>query len=237
MSEALTLLTRDDSKLSVAFTPDAQEMKDGALAISGLVARVSNADENAQAVAAQTALKRVLKLVEDSRKAVKEPVLDYGRKIDGAAKDFITELKVEEIRLARLVGDFQQLELAKARAAEAARLKDLAEIERRKQEELSKANSHEELDEIHARANEEAAAVKPVQIARATGQVVKDEWEFQVTNEWALAMQYPNCVTLLPKRTEIKQLLESGIVPNGVTAKKVVKSGVRLTKEPEAIAA
>lgn len=235
MSDALII--RDDARLSVAIADSAEHAKAAALEGAALIGRVTNATEQDGAVEAQKSLARLLKLVEDARKAVKDPVLAFGRKIDDTARQFVLEIKEEELRIAKLVGDFQQLQIAKARAAEALRLKELQEIERRKQEELAKANSHEELDAIHARANEEAAAVPVQQFAKSAGQVVKEDWEFTVHDVWALARVHPHCVTIEPRRSEIKQLLNAGVMPAGVAAKKVVVSNVRLSREREAITA
>ena len=231
------LIARDDSRLAVMLTNEADELKAAALECAGLIGRVSNAAEQELAVAAQKELHRVLSLTEAARKAVKEPVLDYGRKIDDTAKKFIAELKEEEIRIARLVGNFQTLELAKARAAEAARLKELADVERRRQEELSRATSHDEYDAIQERANEEAASVPVVTHVKVAGQVVKEDWEIDVSDIWALARAHPMCVKIEPRRSEIKQLLDAGITPAGVKARKVVVSGVRLGRELAAIEA
>lgn len=229
------LMVRDDAHLSVKFTEEAELLKSSALETAALIGRVSNSDENAAAANAQTEIKRVLKLTEDSRKAHKSPVLDYGSRIDAAAKRFIAELKEEEMRIATLVGNFQQLELAKARAAEAARLKEIAEIERKKQEELAAAKSLEEMEKIQERSNQEAAALPVVKIAKAAGQVVREEWDIQIVDAWALARAHPACVTITPRLSDIKAILDAGITPAGVYAKKVVKSGVRLGREPAVI--
>jgi hypothetical protein len=76
---------RDDAKLTVSFTPEAVALKDTALELSGVIGKVTNADENAAAVAAQVEIQKVRSLAEKARKAAKEPVLEYGKRIDAAA--------------------------------------------------------------------------------------------------------------------------------------------------------
>jgi hypothetical protein len=236
MSEQ-SLITRNDGAFTVAFTPEAEASKLTALESAALIGRVTDATENENAVAAQKEVARVLKSVEDARVAAKKPVLDFGRTIDDAARKFIADLRAEEMRLARLVGDFQQLEMAKTRAAEALRIAELNVIERRTQEELQKAKSHDEIDSIQARASQEAAALPIIQPVKAQGQFVREDWNIIVTDVWALARAHPMCVTVEPRKSEIRQLLDAGITPAGVKAEKVTKSSVRLGREMKAIEA
>lgn len=231
------LIERDDSRFIVRFLPEADAMKTSALELAALIGKVKDAYDQEAAVNAQKEIKRVLKLAEDSRKAIKEPVLDYGRRIDDTAKAFIAELRTEEMRIAKLIGDFQALELAKQRAAEAAQRRELEEIERRKQAELSKAESHEQLETIQARYSEEAAAVPSRTPVKAASQIVKEEWEIEITDAWLLARAHPACVDIQPRIREIKALLDAGVKVAGICAKKVVKSTVRLGRESALIEA
>lgn len=135
MSEQ-SLIVRDDAKLAVSFSREAIILKDRALEIGALIGRVTNAMEQNAAVEAQTELQKIIGQAEKARKAVKAPVIEYGRSIDAAAEGFTAELKAEMLRISKLVSDFQQLELAKARAAEEARRLEAEKIERERQAEL-----------------------------------------------------------------------------------------------------
>lgn len=280
-----SVIVRSDSALSVAISGDAVALKTSALETAALVGRVTTPDEQKTAVAAQIELRRVLKLCEDSRKEVKEPVLDYGRKIDTIAKQFAEELREEELRIVQLVADFQALEQAKVRAAEAAKRLEEERLERERQAELQRirdeeaakqrkldeeaariareaaaaksakakaeaevqrlelerqrslaaAESHAQLDAANERHCEQVAALPTVTAARAEGQIVKFDWEIVCNDLWALARSHPLCVKLEPRLNEIKALLDAGVKVNGVTAKKVPKSSVRLTPQLKAI--
>lgn len=237
MSEQ-ALIQRNDAALSVTYTAQALALKETALALSGVVGKVTNADENQAAVAAQTELYKVKTLAEKARKAAKEPVLEYGKRIDTAAKEFVAELDEEMLRISKLIGDFQTLEQAKARAADQLRMQELAKIEREKAEALAKVTSHEQADAIHAHFNEQAqqsAIVAPVVPIRAEGQVVKTDWQITVTNPYDLAKYHPACVKIEPRLSEIKMLLNEGITVKGITAEKITKASVRLTSERKAI--
>ena len=122
MNNTETLIVRDDARLSITFTEQAVALREAALEKAALVGKVSNADEQQAAVDAQVEIARVLKLVETARKTTKAPVLDFGAQIDRAAREFVeADLKPEANRLAQLIGDFQAVEAARVRAAEAAK--------------------------------------------------------------------------------------------------------------------
>lgn len=259
----------------ITFTQAALEAKEKALESSALVARVSNAAENDSAVIAQKELARVIREVERARKEVKDPVIDIGRRIDDAAKAFVVELKGEELRIAKLVGDFQALEEAKRKAAEeAARLEreriererweaerkaaeaariEAARIEQERQKALAEAKSHAELEkaqqeaaeaqkrlseqqarlaeEAEARAKAQAAAIVAPTPVRAEGQTVRTEWDFEVTDIWALARAHPACVSIEARRSEVKAMLAAGVKVAGVRAWQQTKASVRTGRE------
>lgn len=230
-----TLLTRDDSTLGVCTTSSALAMREAAMEQAALIGRVSNGAEQEQAVAAQRELRNVIKLAEDSRKKIKEPVLEYGRKIDNVAREFRADLETEELRLAQLIGDFQTLELQRIRAEEAARNTELDRLERDRQAALSQVTTHAEADRI----NEQFCAVTkdlptPTPV-RAEGQLIRQEWKIEVTDIWSLARAHPLCVRIEPRLSEIKQLLDAGATVTGVRAEKVVMAGVRVQKPTSAL--
>lgn len=227
------LIVRDDSKHEAAWTEAANKLKQEALEAAALIGKVSNADEQALAVIAQRALTEILNTAEKARKACKEPVLGFGKRIDDTAKTFVSELMEEQTRIAALIGSFQQLELAKARASQAAENKRLTDLERERQKEASQAQSHEELESVHAkfdtRARDESVTVAP---ARVAGQMVKEDWDFEVLDElalvrWAIATGNTGCIKIEAKRTEIKACLKTGIKIPGVKAWPIVSATVR----------
>lgn len=136
MTEALIRL--DWQARLAAMTEAAIALKNHALEVAALIGKVNNATTQEAAVQAQREIAEILTQAEKARKAAKEPALAFGRHIDESARAFVQELKDEQLRLAKLVGDFQQLEQAKARAAEQARLAEERQIqEERRQAELA----------------------------------------------------------------------------------------------------
>lgn len=228
------LITRSDA--SVSFVPQAETMKTAALERSAIVNRVRNSLENEAAVEAQKEIKRVLDLAEASRVALKAPVLEIERKIDSVAKEFAAPLKEEQLRLGKLLGDFQALEAARIKSEEAARIEEINDLERQRQEDLSMATSFDERDAIQHRYNEAALAVPMPKAVRAEGQVVKDDFEIVVEDHSLLArLHYPEMCSVTPKLGAIKEALRRGEKVYGIKATLIQKAGVRVGKEKAAI--
>ncbi len=249
---AAALIVRNDADLAVSFTPQALELRDDAIERAGLIAKVNSPVSQEQAVEAQKDLRRVLNLVESARKAVKEPVLEMGRKIDAAAKQFVADLAKEEIRIARLVGDYQAEQLAIARAAERKRQEELARIEAERQEAVRKAQeeatraaaqakTEEERKAIEAAAQREAqrqaelaaqqleALGAPPAPPKAEGQSVRPVYRWEVTDIWKLARMHPGLVRIEPNRQEINDVIASGTRQiDGLRIWEEVKSSVRV---------
>jgi hypothetical protein len=232
------LMVLDNSALSVSVTPKAEELKLKALEQSSPVERVDNATQQEIAVAAQLALDNVMRATEKARKSIKAPVIELGRKIDSQAEAFIKELQDERYRVTKLLADFQALELARVRAAEAATRLEAESLERKRQEELATATDLDHIDAIQERFNAQSAelASKPIPVAaKAEGQVVRNDWDVVVTDPYKLARYHPQCVTITAKVGEIKQLLQQGITVNGVTAIPIIKSGTRAASSQKLI--
>ena len=97
---------------------EAEQMKIEALMSSKGIDSVDDGFEATIAAEAQSALRHLIKGIEESRKLAKAPVLEIGRQIDSVAKDYIEDVKAEESRIARLLGAFQIVERDKKIAAE-----------------------------------------------------------------------------------------------------------------------
>lgn len=157
-----SLMVRTD--LTVSLLPVAQQFKDEALELAALIGTVKSAATQESAVEALSKIKGVLKLVEESRKEIKAPVLALAADIDSTARNFIVALKSEELRISTLVGNFQQEQLAIARRQEEARQAEIRRIEderlagERKAREQAEANERErQRKEAELKKAEEAA--------------------------------------------------------------------------------
>ena len=223
------LILRDDRARDCSMTMRANAIKESLLEASALIGRVSSEDEQAAAVEIQRSIATVEKEIETARKECKQPVLDFGRRIDAAAETYLADIKAEKLRIARLVGNYQTELLAKQRAEESRQRAELAELDRKRQEELAKAQTHDQRDVINSRMDEEVkAAAPPIVQQRAEGQIVREEWRVQITNEFLLLRARPELVRKVEfDMVALKALLSAGERLPGVVAEKEVVSTVR----------
>lgn len=260
MTNGLILFKRDT--LEFSFNDHAKELKELALSGAALVGRVTNAQENKTAVEAQKELRRVISMFEKERKTAKEPLLEAGRALDRAVAGEQEDLDREEGRLSQLVAEFQLAEQRRVNEERRKQQDELDRIERERQAELKRiadeqaakeAEARKITDEAARKAREaqlkaeaeaaklrvdEAAAAKsyvesrPIETTRTDGQVVKTDWNIQVTNPYELAKYHPDCVKIEPLLTPIKAALNEGRTIRGITAEKILKAGVRINSRP-----
>jgi len=167
-----TLQLTGISSAVVTASQDAVDARDSALADASLITRVTSPASLASAVETQRDLKRIAKSAEDSRVAIKAPVLEITRKIDAAAAEFSEPLKaeiarintlltgyqVEQERIAREEAQKRDAELARQRAEEAKRAAEAARLEREAREKQEAAErAAREATNAEARAAAEKA--------------------------------------------------------------------------------
>lgn len=160
ITRTTALILRDDDKLSVAFTPLNIQLKEKALESSALVARVSDATENAAAVAAQATLREWLSQHEKAEEAIKKPLNTYKTNVIRICREDRKEVEDEYFRLTRLVGDFQTLEQAKVRAAESARRMEQETLERELEAERQRILQAEQAEHQRLAAEQREAATR-----------------------------------------------------------------------------
>tara|TARA_R110000782_G_scaffold52263_4_gene112134 strand:+ start:13507 stop:14241 length:735 start_codon:yes stop_codon:yes gene_type:complete len=240
------MMVRNDSKLQIEFTTTALERREELIAEVSLFNKVDSAIENEIAVQHMQALKVLGDECEKERKIVKDPITKYGKAIDAKSNWYKEEPREQYRRLGKLCADFQALEAAKVKAAEAARRVELEAEERARQEALAKVESIDEQNEVNEQYNEAqrersqaalASNETPIAPSRAKGQVVKVDWRIEVTNADQLARAHPNCVKITPILPEIKMLLNEGFSIMGIRAEKVTTVGVRAQRQSKAIEA
>jgi hypothetical protein len=224
------LIVRNDTELKVSFSPEALVLKESALAAGALIGRVTTLGEQECAVNALREITTVVRSVEKARKEIKQPILDYGRAIDDAARKFIDEVDKEEGRISNLISEFQLAERRRLAAELALQQKELQRIEQERAAALVKAKNVEEQTQImEAFSRKAALESQPIVSTKAEGQVAKKDWEIQITNPYDLAKYHPQCVTITAKLGEIKALLTEGVPVHGITAKEVIRSSVRMS--------
>lgn len=213
-------------------TPDAFTLKKDAIEASKKIKRVTTEEEQQVAVVAMRALKGIRTGMETTRKAVKAPVIELGKKIDTVAADFMQEPDKEEARLQGLINHYQKQVLAEQRKEqerlehEAQVARDLEEAARKKREEADAAINEEDRNKAAAEAKElenksfeatmasELNAGQPIVTTKLKGLVVKVRLNFEIEDAHVFMQGYPEfwtwhaeTETLKLKRREILEEL------------------------------
>lgn len=187
------LIVLDNSALSSCAGNQALLLKEEALTAAAVIGRVSTAEENIAAAAAQSKLADFRRQIEKARVAAKAPFLELGKKIDDTAKSLVSDINDEELRISKLCGDFHQLQEAKRIAAEkVARLEAEAIEQRRIAEErriLREAAEKEAVARAEAKAlqvaqdAERAAAERKIREAKDAESRARAEREAAIQKE------------------------------------------------------
>lgn len=142
------ILAGEGYNLTIA--PEAEAQKAQLLKYAALIVEVRDNTASNAAVEQIKRLGDMRRIVEKSRKLVKEPVLDVGKDIDEKAKAFSKEIEAEEKRLSDLVAKHAQ-------AVEAERQRVLREQEAKRREE---ERIQREAEAARLRAEQEAEAAR-----------------------------------------------------------------------------
>lgn len=202
----------------VAFRPEAFEAKKLALASARAVVTVTDAVSQEAAGKALQAVAALAKQIEAAHRAIKAPVLAFGKEIDSVAKAFSAELDAEKRRLSVLVGTYQEQERAKAakiaeaaRKAEEQRLAKLAAEQNARVAEEVKGRTGTLSADIEAMQGKAVADVVAIRQEAAAATVsapegvgVRKSWKFEVTDLAALFKARPDLCTVEPDNAAIR---------------------------------
>ena len=114
----------------ITLTPEAEKQKATIIQAARAVVAVTDTDSCDIAQSRLRSLASVRTAVESSRKQVKAPVIDLGKRIDGIAADFVADVVAEESRLSER--ERQRVERERHEAEMAAQ-REAARIERERQ--------------------------------------------------------------------------------------------------------
>lgn len=221
MKTAIEIHKIEDVKLSI--TEHAHLAKKDALEAAALIKTVSSDMTQQAAADANVSIKKVLKVVESSRKEIKAPVIAMGKEIDRMAEEFSEDLELESRRLERMIAPYEEGKRKAAAEAEAKRQAEIRKLEeenRKAQEEAARkireaqeaaAKSANEADKkradelaakMKAEADkkdaeyEEALRAKPIQATKTEGLVGKEVIKFEVLDIVALSRSHPHLVRM-----------------------------------------
>lgn len=223
--------------------------RNAALKEAGQIKAISTDEQFAEAGKSVVYLKGLAKSIEESRKAVKDPVLALCKRIDDAAKETTKPIEAEAMRLSALRGKYQ----ADKEEAERKRLAEIQRLEREKreaeekakreaEEALKKAESVEQAEEALQKADaaitETTKAVEakiqavaaPVPVSpKVAGLAIPKVWKFEVVDVEMLHKFNPQLVELTPRMAEIRKAINAGhtVIPGVKTWQEFQDRGTR----------
>ena len=124
------ITTQGVTGVTIAIEPEFYALRSSALAESETVQAVTSPLAQRFAVESLRSLRALAKQVEDSRQAVKAPVLDLGKRIDATAKAAVETLSAEIDRITGLLNAYESEQRRIDAEAEAKRLAEERERQR-----------------------------------------------------------------------------------------------------------
>jgi hypothetical protein len=207
MHDAAPLVLKDFQG-QIEITPDAWEVRRQALEAAKPVRQVTTADEQTVAVDALRQLKAIRTGMEATRKSVKAPVLELGKKIDATAAGFLEDVNKQEGRLQGMINHYQRKQLEHKREederlsneakhaveleTQAGELRHNAVFETDPQTRAEMLRRAEELDvqALDKKLTAEVLDVAPG-IDKPKGLVVRSRITFEVIDPIVFAQAYP----------------------------------------------
>lgn len=202
----MSLILTSGSKFEITLAPEAEILKLGALEAAKGITKVSDGFQQQIAVDARNAMKDILKKVESSKRAAKEPALTFGKQIDSMAKKFVAELEDGVERLDGLINPYQ-----------AEKMRIAQEAECRRQEEMKKIVATGDLDAIRN-------APKPIEAPKVEGQRVREFWTFEVLDLKELYAHDPSLVRMEANTSAINARISNGQQLPGLRVFKQIKT-------------
>ena len=192
--------------LVIQIATEAEEIKVEALITAKDVTSVDDGFEAQIAAQAQSTLRELIKNMEESRKLAKSPILEVGRNIDAISKDYIDDVKSEELRIAKLLGSFQKVERDKKMIAERECKIEEDQLLERAIEEALETGDPFKIDETAqvkiARLRQEASAKHDA----VAGVKVRTTIKFEIEDEVVLKFHHPELFS--PNESKIRAALK-----------------------------
>ena len=174
----------------IEITPEAEKQKATIIQAARAVVAVTDADSCDIAQSRLRSLASVRNAVESSRKQVKAPVIDLGKRIDGIAADFVADVVAEESRLSGLVTEYAREQQRIKREAELAAERERQRVERERHEAEMAAQREAARIERERQAAEKAAHEAEIaQLKAKAAQSEEGQRAARVAQEKALAAQ------------------------------------------------
>jgi len=217
MNSQMITLSGDGYKISPS--PEAEKLKKSLLKEGSSIKAVEDKGDEGLALAVCSNLASFRKQLEATRKAVKQPAIDLGKKIDSIAEAFGRDVETEEKRVRSLLGGYQmklaqeqQRILEEARRKQALADKALADAESARLAALKKQTvmAETKAEVLENKAVDARVAVMELEQKAADTRVAGGSmvWSFEIISLDELYNERPDLVKLEAKTREINEAMK-----------------------------
>ena len=214
------MIKLDGNGWSITATPEAEKLKKSLLREGSTIKKVEDKGDEGIAIAACSNLASFRKQLEATRKAVKQPVLDLGKKIDSIAEAFGHEIDTEEKRIRNILGGYQMKlaqerqkieEEARKKQIEATKALEAAEAARLAAEKKQSTMAEVKAERLEEKAIDARVAVMQLEQQAADTKVRggRMELDFEVEDIESFYNEHPNLCIITVKTRETKEYLKS----------------------------
>lgn len=194
------ILTPNINETQITIEQSSIEVRNALVERARSVSKISDSREADNAAGILKEINNMLKITEQTRKAVKEPVLSLGKRIDATAKEFVADLERAKAQLSTLIVNYN-LEIERKRKEEEERIRREQEEAQRKLEEAQAAKSDSsfedfiesgnKIDEAKAEVERTSALEPHFSGAKASGTTTYKVKSFEIEDELALQKSHP----------------------------------------------
>lgn len=194
------ILTPNINETQITIEQSSIEVRNALVERARSVSKISDSREADNAAGILKEINNMLKITEQTRKAVKEPVLSLGKRIDATAKEFVADLERAKAQLSTLIVNYN-LEIERKRKEEEERIRREQEEAQRKLEEAQAAKSDSsfedfiesgnKIDEAKAEVERTSALEPHFSGAKASGTTTYKVKSFEIEDELALLKSHP----------------------------------------------
>ena len=194
------IISPNINETQITIEPSSIAARDSLIERALQVSQIADSREADNAAAILKELNNMLKITEQTRKSVKEPVLALGKRIDATAKEFTADLEKAKSKISTLIVNYN-LEVERKKKEEEERIRREQEEAQRKLEEAQSKKSDSSFEDFLKGENSVEQAKEEVERAnaltphftgaKASGTTTYKVKTFEIEDEEALHKAHP----------------------------------------------
>jgi hypothetical protein len=174
---------------------------------------IFDAEDQLKCVELMKEIKTVTKSVDATRKELKQPYADFGKKIEAVAAAYSTPLEKASDNLSKILTEFQNEERKRQEAVQKKIEAERVKLEIEAQKKLAAAKTDEKVMEIAEKVEKKSAELqvqyKEAAAPKASGMVERNVPVYQILDIKKFYEAYPHLVELSEKRSLVNEAIKT----------------------------